>query len=119
MVNIHSNRASIRFESRHHERACFLTCSEEKVVRLTLTAIANYAPSNFWSLTLNNPDLIRLLVNAGIRVGVPWLQGTSDITCPLCQVESEDNFNFMSSCNIIRSEWTSFGKKLLSIAEVN
>ena len=35
-----------------HERACFLTASEEKpVVKLTLTSFANYSPSNFWSLT--------------------------------------------------------------------
>ena len=77
------------------ERAYFLTASEEKpVVKLTLTAFANYEPANFWSLTWNNPDLmpkiriqIRLLVNAGLRGSVPWLQGTNDITCPLFKVE--------------------------------
>ena len=56
-----------------HERAYFLAASEEKpVVKLTLTAFEIYSPSNFWSLTWNNPDLVpklriqtRLLVNAG------------------------------------------------------
>ena len=50
--------------------------------------------SNYWSLTWNNPDLVPkvrtqicLLFNVGLRRGVPWLQGTSDITCPLCNVE--------------------------------
>ena len=42
-----------------HERAYFLTASEEKaVVNLTLTAFANYSPANLWSLTWNNPDLV-------------------------------------------------------------
>ena len=110
-----------------HERAYFLTVSEEKpFVKLTLTALANYSPSNFWSLTWNNPDLvpkirtqIRLLVNVGLRGGVPWLQGTSDIICPLCKVEPEDNFHFMSRCNIMKPEWDRFWEKLLSIVEVN
>ena len=110
-----------------HERAYFLTVSEEKsVVKLSLTAFANYSPSNFWSLTWNNPDLvpknrtqIRLLVNVGLRGGVPWLQGTSDIICPLCKVEPEDNFHFMSRCNIMKPEWDKFSEKLLSIVEVN
>ena len=63
-----------------HERAYFLTASEEKpVVKFTLTEFPNYPPANFWSLTWNNPDLvpkirtqIRLLVNAGLRGSVPW-----------------------------------------------
>ena len=58
-----------------HERAYFLTASEEKpVVKLTLTTFANYSPANVWSLIWNNPDLvpkirtqIRLLIDAGIR----------------------------------------------------
>ena len=42
-----------------NSRTYFLTASEEKpVVKLTLTAFANYSPSNFWSLTWNNPDLV-------------------------------------------------------------
>ena len=110
-----------------HERAYFLTVSEEKpVVKLTLTAFANYSPSNFWSLTWNNPDLVpkirtqmRLLVNAGLRGSVPWLQGTSDIICPLCKVEPEDNFHFMLRCNIMKPEWDKFWKKLFSVVEVN
>ena len=110
-----------------HERAYFLTVSEEKpVVKLTLTAFANYSPSNFWSLAGNNPDLvpkirtqIRLLVNVGLRGRVPWLQGTSDIICPLCKIEPEDNFHFMLRCNIMKPEWDKFWEKLLSIVEVN
>ena len=62
-----------------HKRAYFLTASEQKpVVKLTLTAFANYSPGNVWSLTWNNPDLvaeirtqIRLLVIAGLRGIVP------------------------------------------------
>ena len=73
-----------------HERAYFLTASKEKpVVKLTLTAFANYSPANFWSFIWNNPDLVpkirtqtRFLINAGLRGSVPWLQGTNDITCP-------------------------------------
>ena len=110
-----------------HERAYFLTVSEEKpVVKLTLTAFANNSHSNFWSLTWNNPDLvpkirtqIRLLVNVGLRGDVPWLQGTSDIICPLCKVEPEDNFRFMSRCNIMKPECDKVWEKLLSIVEVN
>ena len=102
-----------------HERAYFLAVSEEKpVVKLTLTVFANYSPSNFWSLTWNNPDLvpkirtqIRLLVNVGLRGGVPWLQGTSDIICPLWKVEPEDNFHFMLRCNIMKPEWDKFWEK--------
>ena len=86
-----------------------------------------YSPSNFWSLTWNNPDLvpkirtqIRLLVNVGLRGGVSWLQGTSDIICPLCKVEPEDNFRFMLRCNIMKPEWDKCREKLLlSIVEVN
>ena len=99
---------------------------EKPVVKLTSTAFANYSPANFWSLTWNNPDLvpkfrtqIRLLVNAGLRGSVPWLQGTNDITCPLCKVEPEDNFHFMLRCNIIKPKWNKFWEKLLSIVEVN
>ena len=105
-----------------HE-AYFLTASEEKpVVKLTLTAFANYSPANFWSLTWNNPDLvpkirtqIHPLVNAGLRGSVPWLQGTNDIARPLCKVEPEGNFHFMSRCNIIEPGWNKFWEKLLSI----
>ena len=80
-----------------HERACFLTDSDGKpVVKLTLTAFANYSPSNFWSLTWNSPDLvpkirtqIRLPVNVGLRGGVPCLPGARDIKCPLRKAEPE------------------------------
>ena len=104
-----------------HERAYFLTPSEKKpVVKLTLTAFANYSPANFWSLTWNNSELvpkirtqISLLVNAGLRGSVPWLQGTNDITCPLCKVEPEDNFHFMLTCNIMKSEWNKFCGKII------
>ena len=76
-----------------HERTDIFTASEAKpVVKLTLAAFTNYPPANFWSLTWNNPDLvpkirtqIRLLVNAGLRGSVPWLQGTNDVICPLCK----------------------------------
>ena len=99
-----------------YETACFPTTSEEKpVLKLTFTAFSNYSSSNFWSLTWNKPDLVpkirapmRLLVNAGLRRGVPWLQGTSDITCPLCTVEPEDNFFFMINCIIMKVEWDKF-----------
>ena len=103
-----------------HERAYFPTASEEKpVVKLALTAFANYSPANLWSLTWNNPDLvpkirtqIRLLVDyAGSRGSVSWLQGTNDISCPLCKVELEDNFHFMSRCNIMKPEWNKFWEK--------
>ena len=110
-----------------HERADIFTASEAKpVVKLTLAAFTNYPPENFWSLTWNNPDLvpnirtqIRLLVNAGLKGSVPWLQGTNDVICPLCKVEPEDNFHFMLRCNIMKPEWNKFWEKLLSIVEVN
>ena len=106
-----------------HESAYFLTASEEKlVVKLIFTAFANYSPAIFW----NNPDLvpkirtqIRLLVNAGLRGSVPWLQGTNDITCPLCKVDPEDNFRFMLRCSIMKPEWNKFWQKLSSVVEVN
>ena len=62
---------------------------------------------------------LRILVNVGLRGGVPWLQGTSDIICPLCKVEPEGNFHFMLRCNIMKPEWDKFWEKLLSIVEVN
>ena len=78
-----------------HERADIFTALEAKpVVKLTLAAFTNYPPANFWSLTWNNPDLVRkirtqlrLLVNAGLKGSVPWLQGTNDVIRPLCKVE--------------------------------
>ena len=95
-------------------------------MKLTLTAFAKYLLAIFWSLTWNNPDFvpkirtqISLLVNAGLRGGVPWLQGTSDIICPLCKVEPEDNFHFMLRCNIMEPEWNKFWEKLLYKMEVN
>ena len=61
-----------------HERAYFLTASEEKpVAELTLTAFASYSPS-FWSLTWNNSHLVAKNQNSK-------LQRTSDITCTLCE----------------------------------
>ena len=62
---------------------------------------------------------ICLLVNAGLRGSIPWLQGTNDVICPLCKVEPEDNFHFMLRCNIMKPEWNKFWEKLLSIVEVN
>ena len=105
----------------------FLTASKEKlVVKLTLTAFANYSPADFWSLTWNSPYLvpkiqtqIRLLVNASLRGSVPWFQGTSDTTCPLYKVGPEDNFHIKLRCNIMKPEWNKFWEKLLSIVEVN
>ena len=62
---------------------------------------------------------IRLLVNAGLRGSIPWLQGTNGITCQLCKLEPEDNFHFMLRCNIMKPEWNKFWEKLLSTVEVN
>ena len=74
-----------------HERAYFLTASEENpVLKLTLTCICQLFTLKLLVTYWNNPDLvskiqtqIRLLVNAGLRGSVPWLQGRNNITCPL------------------------------------
>ena len=64
------------------EREAFATIALEKpIVDFTLSAFSSCTPCKFWALTSINPDLVptfqtqlRLLVNAGLQGGPPWLR---------------------------------------------
>ena len=94
------------------EREAFATLAPEKpIVDFTLSAFSSCTPCKFWALTSINPDLVpkfqtqlRLLVNAGLQGGPPWLRGTRKDLCPLCKLETEDNYHFLFKCKIMKPE---------------
>ena len=104
------------------ERKAFATLALEKpIVDFTLSAFSSCTPCKFWELTSINPDLVpkfqtqlRLLVNAGLQGGPPWLHGTGKDLCPLCKLESEDNYHFLFKCKIMKPEWDKFWSKLFN-----
>ena len=107
------------------ESGAFATHALEKpIVEFTLSAFP-VAPCKFWELTSINPDLVlkfqtqlRLLVNSGLQGGPPWLRGTSNDLCPLCKLESEDNYHFLFKCKIMKPEWDKFWSKLFNTIHI-
>ena len=103
------------------EREAFATLALEKpIVDFTLSVFSSCTPRKFWELSIN-PDLVpkfqtqlRLLVNAGLQGGPPWLRGTGKDLCPLCKLESEDNYHFLFKCKIMKPEWDKFWSKLFN-----
>ena len=58
-------------------------------VKLVLSAFACMNPSFYWSLTSELPDLVpkrrtqlRVMVNAGLQGGIPWLRNNWKSICP-------------------------------------
>ena len=104
------------------EREAFATLALEKpIVDFTLSAFSSCTPCRFWELTSINPDLVpkfqtqlQLLVNASLQGGPPWLRGTGKDLCPLCKLESEDDYNFLFKCKIMKPKWDKFWSKLFN-----
>ena len=104
------------------EREAFAKLSLEKpIVDFILSAFSSCTPCKFWALTSINPDLVpkfqtqlRLLVNAGLQGGPPWLRGTRKDLCPLCKLETEDNCHFLFKRKIMKPEWNKFWSKLFN-----
>ena len=78
-------------------------------------------PLQILALTSINPDLVpkfqtqlRLLVNAGLQGGPPWLRGTRKDLCPLCKLGTEDNYHFLLKCKIMKPEWDKFWSKFFN-----
>ena len=80
--------------------------------------LKNTVPAKFWSLSSLFPDLvpkfrtqIRLIGSFGLQGSVPWLN-SSEVLCPLCKAEVEDNIHFFFKCNSLMNEWDTFWAKL-------
>ena len=64
------------------------------------------------------PDLVpkrrtqlRVMVNAGLQGGFPWLRNSCKSICPICKSEEEDNYHFLLRCKAMRPEFfTYFGQ---------
>ena len=71
------------------------------------------------------PDLVpkhrtrelRVMVNAGLQGGVPWLRNSCKSICPICKSEEEDNYHFLLCCKAIRPEFDLFWSKLFSLIQ--
>ena len=95
---------------------------EKPAVKLVLTAFTNIKPIQYWSLTSKMPDLavkfrtmLRVMVNAGLNGGIPWLVKSDKAVCPLCKDGVEDNYHFLLYCKIMMPEWDIFWTKLFSM----
>ena len=70
------------------------------------------------------PDLVpkrhtqlRVMVNAGLQGGVPWLRNSCKSICPICKSEEEDNYHFLLLSKATRPEFDLFWSKLFSLIE--
>ena len=95
-------------------------------VKLVFSAFTSTNPSFYWSLTSEMPDVVpkrhtqlRVMVNAGLQGGVPWLRNSCQIICPICKSEDEDNYHFLLCCKAVRPEFDLFWSKLFSLIETN
>ena len=93
-------------------------------VKLVFSAFTSMNPSFYWSLTSEKPDLVakrltqlRVMVNAGLQGGVPWLRDSCKSNCPICKSEEEDNYHFLLRCKAMRPEFDSFWSKLFSLIQ--
>ena len=81
-------------------------------MKLVFSAFTSVNPSFYWSLTSDMPDLVpkrhtqlRVMVNAGLQDGVPWLRNSCKSICPICKSEEEDNYHFLLRCKAMRPEF--------------
>ena len=70
------------------------------------------------------PDLVpkhhtqfRVMVNAGLQGGVPWLRNSCKSICPICKSEEEDNYYFLLPCKTMRPEFDLFWSKSSSLIQ--
>ena len=84
-------------------------------VKLALSAFTSMNPNFYWSLTSEMPDLVpkrrtqlRIMVNAGLQGGVPWLRNSCKSICPICKSEEEDNYHFLLRCKAMSLNLTYF-----------
>ena len=93
-------------------------------VKLVFSAFTSMNPSFHRSLTFEMPDLLpkrrtqlRVMVNAGLQGGVPWLRNSCKSICPICKSEEEDNYHFLLCCKGMRPEFDLFWSKLFSLIQ--
>ena len=60
---------------------------------------------------------LRVMVNAGLHGGVPWLRSSCKSICPICKSEKKDNYHFLLRCRAMRPEFDLFWSKLFSLIE--
>ena len=60
---------------------------------------------------------LRVMVNAGLQGGVPWLNNSCKSICPICKSEEEGNYHFLLRCKAMRPEIDLFWSKLFSLIE--
>ena len=58
---------------------------------------------------------LRVMVNAGLQGGVPWLRNSCKSICPICKSEDEDNYYFLLRCKAMIPEFDLFWSKLFSL----
>ena len=93
-------------------------------VKVVLSDFVCVNPNFCWFLTSEMPDLVpkrrtqrRVMVNAGLQSGVPWLRNSCKSICPICKSEEEDNYHFLLRCKAMRPEFDLFWSKLFSLIE--
>ena len=74
-------------------------------MKLAFSAFTGMNPSFYWSLTSEMPDLVpkrrtqlRVMVNAGLQGGVPWLRNSCKSIFPICKSEEEEDYHFLPRC---------------------
>ena len=90
---------------------------------VAFTHISSY---QYWSITLDYPDLVkyihlqmRIIGHFGLNGGVPWLEGTSGCVCYIFQEGVEDNLHFLLDCSFLREHfsllWSELHQKILML----
>ena len=93
-------------------------------MKLVFSAFTSMNLSFYWLLTSEMPDLVpkrrtqlRVMVNAGLQGGVPWLRNSCKSICPVCKSEEEDSYHFLLRCKAMRPEFDLFWSKVFSLIQ--
>ena len=80
-------------------------CVSHPNLHVAKTCIDNIPPQQVWSLTDQNPDLVRhlhvqvrLMGNLGLNAGMPWLSDMDGQKCFICKNGVEDAGHFFFDC---------------------
>ena len=93
-------------------------------LKLVFSAFTSMNPSFYWSLTSEMPDLVpkrctqlRVMVNADLQGGVPWLRNSCKSICTICISENDDNYHFLLRCKAMKPEFDLFWSKQFSLIQ--
>ena len=84
---------------------------------MLVALLSSAATSEMLDLVPKRRTQLRVMVNAGLQVGVPWLRNSCKSIFPICKSEKDDNYHFLLRCKAMRPEFDLFWLKLFSLIE--